>query len=134
MARILASMTAFLVVWFASYAAGFGWDGATIRAIIAAVVFHYFAWAMGLFVFGELYDAEVKQARHDLEERERERARRIEDYYRERLRAQQTELGGDDVRPVEGGSVPAIGDAPITPRSAIATTPLQAPTGQRQAA
>ena len=49
-----------------------------MRGIIAAIVFHFFAWAAGLFVFGELYDVEVKQARRELEERERDRARRIE--------------------------------------------------------
>ena len=111
MLRTLAAMGAFLLVWLGSYGAGTGWEGATVRGIIAAIVFHFFAWAAGLFIFGELYDAEVKAARRELEEKERERARRIEEYYRERLRAQEAVgRGGSEVEAVPGGSVPALSD------------------------
>jgi hypothetical protein len=103
MVRTLASMGAFMLVWLVAYSAGIGWEGSTIRGIVAALVFHFFAWAMGLFIFGELYDVEVKRARVALEERERERARRIEQYYRERLRAQGIL---DDSSEQDGGMVP----------------------------
>ncbi|MBC7461903.1 MAG: hypothetical protein H7287_11120 [Thermoleophilia bacterium] len=103
MLRTMASMGAFMLVWLVSYTAGIGWEGATIRSIAAALAFHFFAWAVGLFIFGELYDIEVKQARVDLEVRERERARRIESYYRERLRAQGILVEGHDR---EGGHAP----------------------------
>ncbi|MCW2974408.1 MAG: hypothetical protein JWN72_2681 [Thermoleophilia bacterium] len=123
MVRTMASMGAFMLVWLVTYGSGIGWEGATIRGIAAALVFHFFAWAVGLFIFGELYDIEVKQARVDLEVRERERARRIEAYYRERLRAQGI-LEEDQDR--EGGLVPGL--APNTPEqyaavSSIAGTP-----------
>ena len=115
MLRTLSAMGAFMIVWLASYTSGMSWDAATVRGIIAAIVFHFFAWAAGLFIFGELYDAEVKTARRELEEKERERARRIEAYYRERLRAQDA-VGreGDAVESIPGGSVPALGSDPLT--------------------
>ncbi|MCW2926500.1 MAG: hypothetical protein JWM86_468 [Thermoleophilia bacterium] len=108
MFRTIASMGAFIGVWLVSYDNGQTWDGATLRAIAAALVFHFFAWATGLYLFGELYDAEVKRARRDLENRERERARRIEEYYRERLRAQEAAKDADSVSVVPGGIVPAV--------------------------
>jgi hypothetical protein len=89
MFRTMSSMGAFALVWLTSFTAGAGWEDATLRAIVAAVAFHFLAWGAGLFIFGELYDAEVRAARRALEEKERERARRIESYYRDRLRAQQ---------------------------------------------
>jgi hypothetical protein len=54
-----------------------------------------------------MYDAEVKVARRELEEKERERARRIESYYRERLRAQEAagRDGGD-----AAAAMPALDD------------------------
>lgn len=128
MVRILAAMGAFLLVWLVSYQNGQGWDGATTRAIIAAMVFHFFAWAAGLFVFGELYDVEVKEARRELEERERDRARRIEEYYRERLRAQGVIAADEDVQAIAGGVVPSVGEsvASVTP---IPSAPGAARTG-----
>ena len=108
MVRTLSAMGGFMSVWLASYTSGLPCDAATVRGIIAAIVFHFFGWAAGLFVFGELYDHEVKSARRELEEKERERARRIEAYYRERLRAQDA-VGRADGEPIEsipGGSVP----------------------------
>lgn len=91
MLRTLAAMVAFILVWLTAYAFGHTWEAATIRGIVASIVFYFFAWAAGLFIFGEMYDAEVRAARIELEEKERERARRIEEYYRERLRAQAAE-------------------------------------------
>ena len=78
MLRTFSSMLAFLFVFLVTYGAGNGWEGATVRGIIAAIVTYFFAWAAGLFVFGEMYDVEVKHARQELEEKERERARRID--------------------------------------------------------
>lgn len=112
MLRTVSSMVAFMVVWLLAYDGGLPWEIATVRGIIAAVVFHFFAWAAGLFLFGELYDAEVKRARRDLEERERERARRIETYYRERLRAQDAAA---EANPVPGGSVPSLAEPAAAP-------------------
>lgn len=108
MARTMASMTSFVLVFLATYSTGTGWEGATVRGIVAAIVFYFFAWAAGLFVFGELYDAEVKEARRDLEDKERERARRIEAYYRERLRQQagDGQAGSDSSPPAPAGPVP----------------------------
>lgn len=110
MLRTLAAMGAFVLIWLVGYSSGQTWEDATIRGIVASIVFYFLAWAGGLFVFGELYDAQVKRARKDLEEKERERARRIEEYYRERLRAQ--EAVDDDVAPapIPGGVVPALGN------------------------
>jgi hypothetical protein len=88
MLRTLASMLGFATVGLLSFDGGAVWETAAVHGIIAAIVFYFFAWAAGLFVFGELYDAEIKRARESLEEQERDRARRIEEYYRERLRAQ----------------------------------------------
>jgi hypothetical protein len=113
MLRTIASLAAFSFVWLVSYTSSGSWETATVHGIIAAIAFHFFAWTAGLFVFGELYDIEVKQARRELEERERERARRIEEYYRERLRAQQA-VGADGVEPVPGGAVPSLGSDPLT--------------------
>jgi len=110
MLRTMASMGSFMLVWLVSYGSGQGWEGATVRGIVAALVFHFFAWAIGLFVFGELYDIEVKKARVDLEVRERERARRIEAYYRERLRAQGLL---DEVSDQEGGLMPSLAPRPV---------------------
>ncbi len=110
MLRTLSAMGAFLLVWLVTYSSGMTWESATVRGIVAAIVFHFFAWAAGLFVFGELYDVEVKKARLELEEKERERARRIEEYYRERLRAQDAVGRDGEVSPVPGGSVPSLGD------------------------
>lgn len=112
MLRTLSAMGSFLLVWLASYTSGMGWEAATVRGIIAAIVFHFFAWAAGLFIFGELYDAEVKKARRELEEKERERARRIEAYYRDRLRAQDA-IGRED------GSA-----SPVAPMPGVAGDPL----------
>ena len=113
MLRTLSAMGAFMLVWLASYTNGMGWEAATVRGIIAAIAFHFFAWAAGLFIFGELYDAEVKQARRELEEKERERARRIEAYYRDRLRAQDAIGRDDQVAAVPGGSVPSLSSDPL---------------------
>ncbi len=114
MLRTLSAMAAFLIVWLTSYSNGMGWEAATVRGIIAAIVFHFFAWAAGLFIFGELYDAEVQSARRELEEKERERARRIEAYYRDRLRAQDAIGRDDNVAPVPGGSVPSLARDPLS--------------------
>lgn len=122
MLRTIAAMGGFLLVWLVSYDNGMGWDAATVRGIVAAVVFFFFAWAAGLFVFGELYDAEVKAARVELEEKERERARRIEEYYRERLRAQEAAGGGAGADSIDGGSVPSLGEPQI-----INTVPASPP-------
>lgn len=110
MFRTLSSMGAFLAVWLFAYGNGMAWEAATIRAMAAGIVFHFFAWAIGLFLFGELYDAEVKQARHDLEEKERIRAQRIEDYYRQRLEAQESsELPGDELASRRAANAGAVG-------------------------
>lgn len=117
MTRTFCAMGAFLVVTVVAVEAGHAWEAAAVRGIVAAIVIHFFAWAAGLLLFGELYDVEVKQARRQLEERERERARRIEEYYRERLREQEAE--GD----AAGGpqaSVTAIGSAGAAPSYAAA--------------
>lgn len=108
MTRTLASMAAFMIVWLVSHETGNDWAGATVRGIMAALVFHFFAWAACLFIFGELYEVEVKEARIKLEERERDRANRIEEYYRDRLRAQGM-LPAEDVGAIAGGSVPSLG-------------------------
>lgn len=105
MVRTLAAMAGFLLVWLASYGGGEGWEGASVRGIVAALAFYFFAWAIALFVFGELYDIEVRRARTELEERERERARKIERYYRQRL----LEEGLLD----EDGQVSAAGDGAL---------------------
>lgn len=136
MLRTLASMGAFMLVWLVAYGAGIGWEASTVRGIAAALVFHFFAWAVGLFIFGELYDVEVKRARVALEERERERARRIEQYYRERLRAQGILDGSTEQ---DNGLVPSLGgfgdagghDAVTT---VLPTTSYAAPEPQRYAA
>jgi hypothetical protein len=112
MMRTISSMGAFLLVWLVTYGSGASWEAATIRGIIAAVVFHFFAWAAGLFIFGELYDVEVKTARTELEEKERERARRIEAYYRQRLRAQEAVGRGEEPDSVDGA--PTILNDPLT--------------------
>lgn len=104
MMRTIAAMGAFLLVWLVTYGSGTGWENATVRGLIASVVFYFFAWAAGLFIFGELYDVEVKTARSDLEEKERERARRIEAYYRERLRVQEAIGRGEDPSETEGST------------------------------
>jgi len=102
MMRTISAMGAFLLVWLVTYGSGSGWEGATIRGIIASIVFYFFAWAAGLFIFGEMYDVEVKSARSELEEKERERARRIEAYYRQRLRAQEAVGRGEEPGSVDG--------------------------------
>lgn len=112
MLRTLSSLAAFSMVWLVTYTSNGSWETATVHGIVASIAFHFLAWSAGLFLFGELYDAEVKRARRALEERERERARRIEDYYRERLRAQQA-VGADGVKPVPGGVVPALDSDPL---------------------
>ena len=125
MSRTLASIGAFMFVFAISYLSGDAWDGAVIRGIVAALVFHFFAWAACLFIFGELYEVEVKQARIALEERERDRARRIEQYYRERLVAQGM-LVDSDVEAIPGGSVPSLGGfAPASSDPATAPTEVQ---------
>lgn len=109
MLRTIAAMVGFIAVALLSVDSGLPWELAIVRGIVAAIVLYFFAWATGLYLFGELYDAEVKKARRDLEERERERARRIEQYYRERLREQDA---ATEAQPVPGGVVPAIGAVP----------------------
>lgn len=111
MLRTIASMVGFIGVTLLSIDAGHSWEVAIVRGIVAAIVLYFFAWATGLYLFGELYDAEVKKARRDLEERERERARRIEQYYRERLRQQDA---ATEAQPVPGGVVPALGAVPAS--------------------
>jgi hypothetical protein len=110
MFRTMSSMGAFSLVWLVSYTAGASWEDATLRGIVAAIAFHFLAWAAGLFIFGELYDAEVRAARRTLEEKERERARRIESYYRDRLRAQQAGDVDESPAPPAAGSVHSLGD------------------------
>jgi hypothetical protein len=107
--RTVAAMVGFITVTLLSIDSGLAWETSVVRGIVSAIVFYFFSWATGLFLFGELYDAEVKQARRDLEERERERARRIEEYYRERLREQDAQAQPE---PVPGGVVPALGAVP----------------------
>lgn len=107
MTRTLASMAAFMLVWLVAHETGNDWAGSTVRGIMAAMVFHFFAWAACLFIFGEMYEVEVKQARAKLEQRERDRAQRIEEYYRDRLRAQGM-LPAEDIGAIEGGSVPSL--------------------------
>lgn len=129
MLRTSTSMAAFILVWLLSYEAGHPWETATVRGIIAAIVFHFFAWAIGLFLFGELYDAEVKRARRELEEKERERSRRIEEYYRERLQAMSSseEYGG--------GTTPLAPPASAGPPSYAGAAPSYGqPEPQRYAA
>ncbi len=113
MLRTGAAMTAFMLVFLGTYSAGNGWETATVQGIVAAIVFHFFGWAAGLFIFGEMYDAEVRAARRDLEEKERERARRIEAYYRERLRAQQG-LSTSAATLPDGSVVPTDPDDPLS--------------------
>ena len=132
MLRTVASMVGFIAVGLLSYDGGFPWEEAIVRGIVAAIVLYFFAWAVGLFLFGELYDAEVKQARRELEERERERARRIEQYYRDRLREQDA---AGEAQPVPGGVVPAIGDpASAGPRATGAQPAYAGHDQQRYAA
>lgn len=109
MVRTVAAMVGFITVTLLSIDGGHPWEAGIVRGIVAAIVFYFFAWATGLFLFGELYDAEVKRARRELEERERERARRIEQYYRERLREQDA---AGEAQPVPGGVVPALSSVP----------------------
>ena len=125
MLRTVAAMVGFITVTLVSIDSGHPWESGIVRGIIAAIVFYFFAWATGLFLFGELYDAEVKRARRELEERERERARRIEQYYRERLREQDA---ASEAHPVPGGVVPALGAVPS------AAPPIARPEPQRYAA
>lgn len=134
MLRTLASMGSFTIVWLASYGSGKTWDEATVRAIVASLAFFFLAWAAGLFIFGEIYDSEVKRARTDLEERERERTRRIETYYRDRLR--QEGLLDDGAESIDDTIVAGFQPrqpATVTP---IGTTPMTQvqPEAQRQAA
>lgn len=112
MFRTLTAMGGFSMLWATTWGAGLGWEMATLRGMIAAIAGYFFAWAVGLFVFGEIYDSEVKAARHALEERERERARRIEQYYRDRLRAQDAEGRSEPGAPA-AGHVPSIGGDPL---------------------
>ena len=100
MLRTLSAMGAFLLVFLASYTHGQSWDTSAIRGIVASIVFYFFGWAAGLFIFGELYDIEVRHARHELEIKEKERQRRIEEYYRERLREQEAEFAAEHGMPV----------------------------------
>lgn len=109
MTRTLASMAAFMVVWLVAFETGSDWAGASVRGIMAALVFHFFAWAACLFVFGEMYEVEVKEARIKLEERERDRARRIEEYYRDRLRAQGILPPVDGDAQDGGAAAPSLG-------------------------
>lgn len=128
MTRTMASIGAFMFVFALSYLTGDAWDGAVIRGIVAALVFHFFAWAACLFIFGELYEVEVKKARVALEERERNRAQRIEDYYRERLRAQGM-LPAEDTNAIPGGSAPSLGGIVGVPPIHDAAAPFDGPTG-----
>ena len=132
MLRTVASMVGFISVTLLSYEGGQPWEAAVVRGIVAAIVLYFFAWATGLFLFGELYDAEVKKARRELEERERERARRIEQYYRERLREQDA---ASEAEAVPGGVVPALGD-PVSagPPSRVGAPSYGSPEPQRYAA
>lgn len=130
MLRTLSAMGGFSLVWLVTYAGGMGWEAATIRGMIAAIAFHFIAWALGLFIFGELYDIEVKRARIDLEERERDRARRIEEYYRERLRAQG--LLSEDVETMPGGSQSHDATQTMSPPTPL-TQPGARPGEQRAA-
>lgn len=127
MARTLASIGAFMFVFAISYLSGDAWDGAAMRGIAAALVFHFFAWAACLFIFGEIYEVEVKQARVALEARERDRANRIEEYYRERLQAQGMLPGGEQVEAIPGGSVPSLG-------SVVGVAPIHGATSHIQPA
>jgi hypothetical protein len=111
MLRTVSAMVGFISVALLSIDAGLPWEMGIVRGIVAAIVFYFFAWATGLFLFGELYDVEVKRARRDLEERERERARRIEQYYRDRLREQDA---AGEAEAVPGGVVPALGSVPMS--------------------
>lgn len=128
MTRTMASIGAFMFVFALSYLTGDAWDVAAIRGIVAGLVFHFFAWAACLFIFGELYEVEVKQARVALEERERNRAQRIEEYYRERLRAQGM-LPGAEVDSIPGGSVPSLGGIVGVPPIHDPAARLDGPTG-----
>lgn len=109
MLRTVAAMVGFIGVTLLSIDAGQPWETAVVRGIVSAIVFYFFAWATGLFLFGELYDVEVRQARRALEERERQRAARIEQYYRERLREQDAQ---SQPEPVPGGVVPSLSAVP----------------------
>ncbi|MCW2956461.1 MAG: hypothetical protein JWO69_1330 [Thermoleophilia bacterium] len=133
MLRTLSAMGGFFMLFLISYEAGLGWESSTVRGIVAAIAFHFIAWALGLFVFGELYDSEVKLARAQLEERERDRARRIEEYYRERLLAQgmltedsQT-LGGDTASGADATT-------PLTPPTSLSGRPAGQQQQQQRAA
>lgn len=123
MLRTSFSMGTFIIVWLLAYDSGLGWEVATIRGIVAALAMFFFSWAAGLFVFGELYDVEVKQARRKLEERERDRARRIEEYYRERLR----QMGADsDLDPPASAGPPSSAGLGAPPQPAGAGVGLGA--------
>ena len=116
MLRTIAAMGSFVLVFLSTWNAGNGWETATVHGIIAAIVFHFFGWAAGLLIFGEMYDAEVREARRDLEEKERERQRRIEAYYRDRLR-QQAGTGSGASQPaamVDGAMLPIDPDDPLS--------------------
>lgn len=114
MLRTLSAMGAFVLVWLVTYSNGSTWEDATIRGIVAAIVFHFLAWAAGLFIFGEMYDHEVKAARSELEHKERERARRIETYYRERLRAQEAAGRGESVDAAPEAPTAVLQDDPLS--------------------
>lgn len=130
MTRTVASMGGFIFTWLVAYGAGMGWDGATLRAMIAAVALHFVAWAMGLFVFGELYDIEVRRARVEMQERERERNRRIEEYYRERLLAKGLiDADGNVAQGSNDGGVASV--TPLMPTSVMTPPPVY---GSQQAA
>lgn len=85
MLRTGASMGAFALVWLVGTNHGLSWEVAAVRGIVAGIVFYFFAWAMGLLIFAELHEADIRRIRRTIEDRERERAQRMEQIYLQRL-------------------------------------------------
>jgi len=133
MTRLVASMGGFVFVWLVAFESGASWEGATVRAMVAGIALHFIAWAVALFVFGELYDIEVRRARAEMVERERERNRRIEEYYRERLLAKGMIDEAGNVTSAQGQHIGGV--ANVTPlRPGAPMSPSAPPSYGAQAA
>lgn len=121
MARAWSATLGMVIITLLTANAGTAWDGAILRGLAAAIVMYFVGWVSALFICGELYAVQVRQARAEASAREAERRARITEMYQQQLAQHRAAAEPDDLLTPQGTSA-----APAAPRAdAMATTPLR---------
>jgi hypothetical protein len=86
MARAWAAVVGFVVVTGLSRGADYSWLASLWRGFAGATVLYFVAWASALWLFGELYHAQLHQVRRQRLDREAARQAQLQQMYEQRLR------------------------------------------------